>query len=71
MVSKDYDRVVVPFFIDGMFGSKFSKYKPKNKKSFFNRIEVTAYFGESISKETKADELKVIIQDTKDRYEVK
>jgi len=71
LISKDYDGVIVPFFIDGIFGSRFAKYKPEKKKSFFKRREVTIYFGKPISKETKADELKVIIQNMKDRYETK
>ncbi|MCD6173748.1 MAG: MFS transporter [Sulfurimonas sp.] len=66
LISKDYDGVIVPFFIDGIFGSRFAKYKPEKKKSFFKRREVTVYFGEPISKETKADELKIIIQNMKD-----
>ena len=37
LISKDYDGVIVPFFIDGIFGSRFAKYKPNKKKSFFKR----------------------------------
>ena len=71
LIPKDYDGVIVPFFIDGVFGSRFAKYKPKKKKSFFKRREITVYFGEPISKETKVDELKAIIQNMKDTYETK
>ncbi len=69
LISKDYDGVIVPFYIDGLFGSLFSKYKPKNKKSFFKRREITIYYGEAISKDTKAQELKAIIQEMKNKYE--
>ncbi len=69
LISKDYDGVIVPFFIDGLFGSYFSKYKPKIKKSFFRRREITVYYGEPIAKNTSAEELKQIIQEMKDKYE--
>lgn len=69
LISNDYDGVIVPFFIDGLFGSSFSKYKPKNKKSFFRRREVTVYYGEPVPKNTTAQELKNIIQGMKDTYE--
>jgi len=69
LIPTDYDGVIVPFFIDGLYGSLFSKYKGKTKKSFFRRREVKIYFGEPISKETTSDELKKIIQSMKDKYE--
>lgn len=34
LIPKDYNGVIVPFFIDGMFGSLFARYKYNNKKSF-------------------------------------
>ncbi len=67
IIPKDYEGVIVPFFIDGMFGSAFSKYKPKNKKSFFKRRVVTVYYGKPIAKETNAQELQEIVQDLKMR----
>jgi len=71
LIPTDYDGVIVPFFIDGVFGSVFSKYKPKKSKSFFKKREITVYFGEPISKDIKAYELKKIIQKMKDIYETK
>jgi len=71
LIKKDYDGEIVPFFIDGLFGSLFAKYKPKSKKHFFQRRVIKIYFGEPVSKETSADELKKIIQSMKDKYEVK
>ena len=69
LIPKDYNGVIVPFFIDGMFGSVFARYKPENKKSFFKRREITVYYGEPISKETTSEELQIIIQKMKDKYE--
>ena len=71
LIQTDYNGVIIPFFIDGIFGSSFSRYKPKTGKSFFKRRSIRIYFGEPISKDTKADELAKIIQNMKDRYETK
>ena len=71
LIPTDYDGSIVVFFIDGVFGSIFSKYKLKNTKSFFKRRNITVYFSETISKDTKASELKEIIQNMKDKYEAK
>jgi len=69
MIPHDYNGVIVPFFIDGVFGSAFSKYKPKDKKRFFQRRKITVYFGKHISKDIKVDELRQIIIDMKEKYE--
>ena len=69
IIPKDYEGVIVPFFIEGMFGSMFSKYKPTEKKSFFKRRIVTVYYGEPVSKDTNAQELREIIQNLKEKYE--
>jgi len=66
LIGTDYDGVIVPFFIDGIFGSSFSKHKPKDKKNFFKRREITVYYGKALPKGTKADELRQVIQDMKD-----
>jgi len=70
LIPNNYDGVIVPFFIDGVFGSLFSKYHPQNKKSFFQRRQITIYFAPPVANDTKASELKVIIQELKDKYEV-
>jgi len=62
IIPKDYEGVIVPFFIEGMFGSAFSKYKPKQKKSFFKRRVITVYYGQAIDKETNAEDVKKVIQ---------
>jgi len=69
IIPKDYEGVIVPFFIEGVFGSMFSKYKPTEKKSFFKRRVVTVYYGEPVSKDTNAQELREIIQNLKEKYE--
>ena len=71
LIPTDYEGVIIPYFIDGVFGSSFSKYKPKKKKSFFSRREISIYFAEAVPKDTKADKLKIIIQNLKDKYETK
>ncbi len=71
LIPNDYEGVIIPFFIDGVFGSAFSKYKPKKKKSFFRRREISVYFAPPVSKDTKADELRQIIQNMKEKYETK
>lgn len=71
LIPTNYEGVIIPFFIDGVFGSRFSKHKPKKSKNFFKRREITVYFDEPLAKETTADELKIIIQNMKDKYETK
>ena len=71
MIPQNYDGVIVPFYIDGIFGSMFSKHKPHTKKSFFKRRNIKVYFEKPVSKDIKADELKEIIQKLKDKHEVK
>ena len=63
LISKEYDGVVVPFFIEGMFGSKFAKYQPKkSKKNIFSRREITLYFGKPLDKNICAEALKSNLQ---------
>jgi len=66
LLTKDNNVIVVPYYIDGMFGSIFSKYKKNQKKTFFSRREVTIKFAKPIPNTTKADELQIIIQKMKD-----
>ena len=73
LIAKDYDGVIVPFYIDsGIFGSSFSKYKPKNGKlNPFKKRVIKVYFGQAIPKETKAQEVKKVILEMRKKYEVK
>jgi len=68
LIKNDYDGVIVPFFIDGIFGSVFSKYKPKTDKIFFQRREIKVYFHEEAPIDTKAEEIRQIIQKMKEKY---
>ncbi len=52
---------IVPFYIDGVFGSLFARHKGEYKKNFFRKREITLYFGEPISHDIKADELREIV----------
>ena len=71
LIAKDYDGVIVPFYIDsGIFGSSFSKYKPKNATlNPFKRRVVNIYFGKPLSKDIKSNELREVIVKMKEKYE--
>ncbi len=66
LLTKSNNVKIIPYYIDGMFGSIFSKYKKNQKKTIFSRREVTIKFAKPISNTTKADELQIIIQKMKD-----
>jgi acyl-[acyl-carrier-protein]-phospholipid O-acyltransferase/long-chain-fatty-acid--[acyl-carrier-protein] ligase len=50
---------IVPFYIEGVFGSIFARYK--GNRNFFRKREITIYFGEPISYDIKAHELREIV----------
>lgn len=50
--------VIVPFYIDGIFGSLFARHKGDARRCFLKKREITLYFGEPISEEIRADELR-------------
>jgi acyl-[acyl-carrier-protein]-phospholipid O-acyltransferase/long-chain-fatty-acid--[acyl-carrier-protein] ligase len=66
LISSDYDGKISTFFIDGMNGSIFSK--TKNFKLFCRR-DVTVYFSKPVHRDTKAQELREIITNLKDKHE--
>jgi acyl-[acyl-carrier-protein]-phospholipid O-acyltransferase/long-chain-fatty-acid--[acyl-carrier-protein] ligase len=68
-IESDYDGVIIPIFIEGLFGSWFARYKPKQKKGFFKRREIRVYYGEPMSNTSTAQEVKEQIQKMKDKYE--
>ena len=70
LIKPEYDGVIIPAFIDGVFGSSFARYK-KNNKPFFRRREIHVYYGEPLPKETKTEELQNSIQKMKEKYETK
>ncbi len=65
LISKEYDGVVIPFFIDGMFGSRWARYDGDEKGSifkYFRRREVRVYFGEGLVKDVEVLELKRVVE---------
>ncbi|MDF1883536.1 MFS transporter [Sulfurimonas sp. SAG-AH-194-C21] len=71
LIPNDYEGFIIPVFIDGVFGSLFSRYKKSTKKYFWQRRVINVYYGEPISTSTSAQEVKEIIQRMKERYEAK
>ena len=65
LIDKDYDGIIIPYFIDGVSGSIFSKYKNGYKKNIFSRRKITLYFGKPVAKDIKADKLREIVQGLK------
>ena len=59
------DAVIVPFFIDGVYGSVFSRHKGDNKRSFFKKRDITVSFGEPILNNIKSDELRDVVKGLK------
>lgn len=53
--------VIVPFHIDGIFGSVFARHKGDAKRCFLKKREITLTFGEPISGHISADELREIV----------
>ncbi|MBL1243799.1 MAG: MFS transporter [Sulfurimonas sp.] len=70
-IPSDYDGCIIPVFIDGIFGSLFSRYKKSNKKYFWQRRIINVYYGTPISNKTSSEEVKEIIQKMKERHETK
>jgi acyl-[acyl-carrier-protein]-phospholipid O-acyltransferase/long-chain-fatty-acid--[acyl-carrier-protein] ligase len=70
-IPSDYDGCIIPVFIDGVFGSLFSRYKKSNKKHFWQRRIINVYYGTPISNKTSSEEVKEIIQKMKEKYETK
>ena len=52
------DAAIVPFHIEGVFGSLFARHKGDAKRCFLKKREITLTFGEPISEEIRADELR-------------
>ena len=61
------DCVVVPFLIDGMFGSIFAKHKENQHNSFFKRRVISVEFAKPILNNISEDKLKKIIERLKDK----
>ncbi|MCK9455571.1 MFS transporter [Sulfurimonas sp.] len=50
--------VIVPFYIDGIFGSLFARHKDGTKRCFLKKRQIRVCFGEPIAQEIKAQELR-------------
>jgi acyl-[acyl-carrier-protein]-phospholipid O-acyltransferase/long-chain-fatty-acid--[acyl-carrier-protein] ligase len=59
------DAVIVPFYIDGMFGSLFARYKKKNSASIFGKRVVNVRFGKAITEPINADKLQKMVENLK------
>ncbi len=70
-IESDYDGCIIPVFIDGVFGSLFSRYKTSNKKYFWQRRVINVYYGAPLSTQTNSEALREVIQSMKDKYETK
>ncbi len=67
LIDKQYEGVVVPFYIDGLFGSVFAKNKtPNQHKSIFIRRRISIVFGEPLMPETTAYEIEMIVKELKE-----
>jgi acyl-[acyl-carrier-protein]-phospholipid O-acyltransferase/long-chain-fatty-acid--[acyl-carrier-protein] ligase len=50
--------VIVPFHIDGVFGSLFARHKSDARRCFLKKRKITVCFGEAIAEDIKADQLR-------------
>ena len=70
LIEPNYDGVIVPFFIDGLFGSIFAKNQQQNQhKNFFSRRIVSINFAKPMPTDTKVDMIQQSINQIKDSYE--
>jgi len=69
LLAQEKDVVVIPCFIDGMFGSVFARYKTKKSKPFYKKRDVTLYFAEAIANDTDTKKLYNVILNMKKKYE--
>ena len=68
-LATDRDVVLIPFFIDGMFGNVFAPYKGEGTKPFYKKRDVDVYFGEILSNEINAEDLREVIVNLKQKYQ--
>ncbi len=67
LINKPKNCEVVTFFIDGMFGSVFSRNKKNQHTSFFKRRVVSVEFKKINNKNIDAKELKQVVQGMKEK----
>jgi acyl-[acyl-carrier-protein]-phospholipid O-acyltransferase/long-chain-fatty-acid--[acyl-carrier-protein] ligase len=72
LIAGKSEGVIIPYYIDGMWGSILSRSKKRFKPngSFFKR-HVTIIYGEPMPLSTKADEIKTALYALKEKYETK
>ena len=68
IMPKDYEGVVVCVFIDGMFGSVFSKYKGRGVRNYLKRREVNVYFSKPLPLDLEHHEAREIVINMKEKY---
>lgn len=59
------ESVIVPFYIDGVFGSLFARHKGDARRCFLKKREITLYFGEPIMGNITPEELREIVVNLK------
>lgn len=70
-IPQDYEGMIVPFYIDSaVFGSIFSRVGSKGR-NLFKRREITVYFDTPVPSDTKAEKLREIVMNIKERNEAK
>lgn len=57
--------VIVPFYIDGVFGSLFARHKGDARRCFLKKREITLYFGEPITGTITPEELREMVVNLK------
>ena len=64
--------VIIPYYIGGMWGSRFSRSKKrfKDNGSLFKR-HVTIIYGKPLPLNTKVEEIKTVLYALKEKYETK
>jgi acyl-[acyl-carrier-protein]-phospholipid O-acyltransferase/long-chain-fatty-acid--[acyl-carrier-protein] ligase len=68
MMPTDYKGVIIPVFIDGVFGSIFAKYKGTASRNLFKRREISVYYAEALPKNTPHNEVRETIIKMKEKY---
>lgn len=67
LIGSDYEGVLLPFYIDGINGSIFSR--TKEKRGLFGKREVHLYIGRALPKDIDAATLYKEVTTLKERYE--
>lgn len=72
LLANQHNGVIVPFFIDGLFGSIVAKNKkPNQHKKLFTRRLVKVVFAKPLPNDAKADEVEKIVKQMKEEHGIK